>query len=330
VLKGNPETGLYNRDLPKGCEFCRLGGKLVVFVTGECGDDCYYCPVSFERFGRPVSYANERRATDLEDYLQEAYRMGALGAGITGGDPILAIDRTVELIERFKAYFGPEFHVHLYTTGRYVNLDALRELKRAGLDEIRFHPIKEVYWKAVKKAVKVGLTVGLEVPAVEDFNFDWLVKRAKELGVKFININELEVTPRNAVFMRARGHLADHGLAGSSKSHELALSLLRAYESYDLSLHYCTSLYKDVVETRNRFIRTFRISSFPFEDLNPEGTVVRAIVRTDADLSDYGPKLEEGTYVVSPSLLEEIKTKYGVQEVKIIEELPSGLKVTES
>jgi pyruvate formate-lyase activating enzyme-like uncharacterized protein len=329
LLKGNPETGLYNRDLPKGCELCRLGGKLVVYVTGECGDDCYYCPVSFERFGKPVSFANERPAKSVEDYLQEAYRMGAMGAGITGGDPILAFEKVVDLITTFKEFFGPDFHVHLYTSGRYANLDALRELKRVGLDEIRFHPVREVYWRAVENAVKLGLKTGLEVPAIEDFDFNSLIQRAKSLGVSFVNINELEITPRNAPFLRAKGLEADHGLAGNSMSHSLALSIMRAYEDESLSLHYCTSIYKDIVETRNRFIRTFKVSSYPFEDLNPEGTVVRAIVKSKADLSDYGIK-EGDAYVVSPSLLEEIRSKFEVDEVKVVEMYPSSLKVTES
>jgi len=329
LLKGNPEIGLYNRELPRGCELCRLGSKLVVYVTGLCDDDCFYCPVSEERFGKDVMFANERPAKDFEDYLQEAYRMNALGAGITGGDPLIAIDRVTYLIKMFKEYFGREFHVHLYTSGRYANYDALRELKAAGLDEIRFHPHREEYWAAVEKAVKVGLNVGIEVPAIEGLDFKGLVERAKRLGVRFININELEITPRNFPPLRVRGYRADHGLAGSYRSHEMALGVMKAFENEEISLHYCTSIYKDLVETRTRFLRTYRVWSYPFEDVSPDGTVVRALVKTSADLSDYGIKTEEG-YIVSPSVLDEIKRKYQVNEIKIIEVLPNDLRVTES
>ena len=329
MLKGNPEVGLYNRDLPKGCELCRLGGKLVVYISGICDDDCYYCPVSEERFRKDVMFANERPARDFEDYLQEAYRMNALGAGITGGDPVLVIDRTASLITAFKEYFGTDFHVHLYTSGRYANYDALSELKRAGLDEIRFHPLREEYWKAVEKAVKLGMNVGIEVPAIEDFDFRSLIDRAKKIGVRFVNINELELTPRNFPLLRVKGHRADHGLAGSRKSHELAIGVLKAFDNEELSLHYCTSVYKDLVETRTRFLRTYKVWSYPFEDINPDGTLVRAIVRTNADLSEYGARTEDG-YVVSPSVLEEIRQKYRVDEVRIVEVLPNDVRVTES
>ncbi|MEM1629453.1 MAG: radical SAM protein, partial [Saccharolobus sp.] len=131
TLIGNPEIGLYNGKLPRGCELCRLGAKLVLFISGECDDNCFYCPVSEERFGKDRIFANETEINDLVEVIYEAYRMKALGAGITGGDPILKIDRVVEIIRALKDEFGSDFHIHLYTTGRYVNDDVMRELVNA-------------------------------------------------------------------------------------------------------------------------------------------------------------------------------------------------------
>ncbi|MCY0874370.1 radical SAM protein [Acidianus infernus] len=330
MLKGNPEISLYNRDLPLGCKYCRLGSKLVVFITGECGDSCYYCPVSEERFGKDVMYANEKKTESFQDFIYEAYKMNALGAGITGGDPILHLDKVVKLIEILKSEFGEDFHIHLYTSGRYVNYDALFALQRAGLDEIRFHPVRKEYLRAVEKALNFSFDVGLEVPAIpgEEEYLNFLIKWAEEHKVKFININELEITERNFYNLNSKGITITHGLAGGKGSFELALKVLEVNVDSKLDIHYCSSVYKDVVETRTRFLRTIRYYSKPYEKYSGEGTIIKAFVRTNADLSDYGEKTSNGFYI-SPEFVDEVISKYNPDEVRIVEELPYGLKISD-
>ncbi|MBP1358121.1 MAG: radical SAM protein [Sulfolobus sp.] len=328
MLKGNPDIGLYNRYLPKGCELCRLGGKLVVYITGECGDSCYYCPVSNERFGKDIMYANETLVSSIFDYVYEAYRMGALGAGITGGDPILEINRVTDLIRILKDEFGKEFHVHLYTSGRYVTLDVLRELEKVRLDEIRFHPVKEDYLSAVEKALRFNFDVGLEIPSIpgEEGYIEKLIRWAKEKGVKFININELELTERNYQQLNAKGFRITHGVAGVKGSFETALSVLKKYEDSQVALHYCSSVYKDVVETRTRFLRLIKYSAKPYEEYTGEGTLIRALVRSNRDLSDYGEK-DGDFWSISPSHIRLIDA----DEVWVVEEHPDSrrLRVSE-
>lgn len=304
---------------------------MVVFISGECGDSCFYCPVSEGRFGKDRAYANEFPVKDLMDYVYESYRMKAVGAGITGGDPLLHLDRVVELIGILKSEFGRSYHVHLYTTGRYATSDALRELERSGLDEIRFHPVKESYLEAVERALRTSMDVGLEVPAIPGKE-EWLrglVQWAKNKGVKFVNINELEITERNAGNLAPLGFNISHGLAGAKGSFETSLRVLQEFSEAEISLHYCSSVYKDVVETRTRFLRTVRTSAKPYEEYTGEGTVVRALVRTKEDLLDYGEKREE-VYSVSPSIVEELMKKGLADEVWLVEELPYGQKVSET
>ncbi|ABP96296.1 Radical SAM domain protein [Metallosphaera sedula] len=329
LLKGNPEIGLYNRELPRGCELCRMGGKMVVFISGECGDSCYYCPVSEGRFGKDSAYANEYRVKELQDFIYESYRMNALGAGITGGDPLLHLDRVVELITLLKDEFGRSYHIHLYTTGRYASTDALLELAKAGLDEIRFHPVKDQYLSAVERALKVGIDVGLELPVIpgEEDRLSKLINWAREKGVKFVNLNELELTERNFHSLNSKGFRIGHGLAGVSGSFETSMKVLETFHEANISLHYCSSVYKDVVETRTRFIRTLRASGKPYEDITGEGTSLRAIVKSSADLSDFGEKIGD-TFVTSPSLVN-VLPKEKVDEIWIVEELPYGQRLSE-
>ncbi|WP_338599601.1 radical SAM protein [Sulfolobus tengchongensis] len=338
-ITGNPEIGLYTGKLPKGCELCRLGAKLVLFITGECDDNCYYCPVSEDRFGKDKIYANESEVVDVMDVIYEAYRMKALGAGITGGDPILKIDRLVELIRTLKDEFGSDFHIHLYTTGRYVNDDVMRELVRAGLDEIRFHPIKEQYLNAIRVALKYNIDVGLELPAIPNDNdrIIKLIKWAIENNVKFVNLNELELNSRNYLHLNGKGFHAKHGITGVKGSFETALDVLKRFEEERrITVHYCSSIYKDLVETRSRFFRIIKYNSKPYEEYTNEATIVRAIVRVRMpvpDLEDLGSPISKNEYVTSPSLINHIIAEYKelIDEIYVVEEHPDSrrLRVSE-
>ncbi|WP_174630006.1 radical SAM protein [Metallosphaera tengchongensis] len=304
---------------------------MVVFVSGECGDSCYYCPVSEGRFGKDNLYANEFKVENLYDFIYESYRMNAMGAGITGGDPILHLDRVVELIHLLKKEFGSTYHIHLYTSGRYATRDSLTELMKAGLDEIRFHPVKTEYLSAVELAVKLGMNVGIEVPAIpgEESWLSSLIKWAKDKGVNFVNINELELTERNSFNLNSKGFRVSHGLAGVKGSFDTSLRVLKEFSETEISLHYCSSVYKDLVETRTRFIRTMRASGKPFDEVTGEGTLVRAVVKTSEDLTDYGERKGD-IYLVSPSMVNELLGMKSIDEVWVIEELPYGQKIAEN
>ena len=87
----------YNKgSLPKGCQYCVKGEKLVIFITGKCPRSCYFCPVSDQKYQNDVQFANERPVKDFNDIIEEAREMDALGAGITGGDPLEKLERTCE------------------------------------------------------------------------------------------------------------------------------------------------------------------------------------------------------------------------------------------
>ena len=94
--------------LPKGCQMCVRGEKLVLFVTGICPRKCSFCPVSDEKYQHDVIFANERSVTATEDLLKEAEAMKAKGAGITGGDPLAKLERTLEYIKLLKQIILPK------------------------------------------------------------------------------------------------------------------------------------------------------------------------------------------------------------------------------
>src|SRR5207245_2244997 len=131
--------------LPMGCIQCREGAKLVLFVTGLCDKECFYCPVSRDKMYRDVMFANERPihigAGGSEEarwagLFEECELMGAKGAGITGGDPMVVPERVEAAVRALKTRFGAAFHIHLYTSCAF-DIAWIARLKTAGLDEMR-------------------------------------------------------------------------------------------------------------------------------------------------------------------------------------------------
>ena len=107
----------YTARLPQGCRSCRQGAKLVLLVTGKCDTGCFYCPLSSEKRGRSVTFADEARVTKDEDVIDEARSIGAKGTGITGGDPLKAMDLTLRYIRLLK------MHLRRGASHPFVHLD---------------------------------------------------------------------------------------------------------------------------------------------------------------------------------------------------------------
>lgn len=322
---GSAEIGIYSGKLAKGCLYCRIGGKMVIFITGECHDNCYYCPVSEERFGKRVIYANERSINSIEEVIEEAIEMRAIGASLTGGDPLVSLEDSMKVVKILKEAFGNSFHIHLYTSGRYATPSSLISLERAGLDEIRFHPTKMKFLKAIELALKLtSMRVGIEIPSLPNER-EWveeIVKKAIEIGVDFININELEMNERNFTSLYSRGlRKKKDYLASVEGSKELALEMIRKYGKM-INIHYCSARYKDLGETRTRFIRTSYWRALPFEEITPEGTIRKLLVKNNKEirkLIDEGWGVMKGDYAeIYPGIK---------MEGKIIEEHPDFRKL---
>src|SRR5439155_19615324 len=109
-----PFGGFAGGGLAVGCRQCTGASKMVLFVSGVCSFQCFYCPVSDEKMYKAVVFADEKRVTPDEDVLEKARAIRATGAGITGGDPLDAVERTCRYIRLLKADVGPTFHTQLY------------------------------------------------------------------------------------------------------------------------------------------------------------------------------------------------------------------------
>jgi len=264
--------------MPEGCRLCIQGAKLVLFVTGLCGRGCYYCPLSEKRRGKDVIYANERPVRRWGDILKEAQEMEALGTGITGGNPTLKFQRTVKLIRQLKREFGPSHHIHLYSCERLPK-QKLASLRKAGLDEIRFH-----LWESdpVVDAIEMGLEAGVELPVIPGTarQLVKLFSRLDDSGCKFVNLNELEFSETNGRELLQRGfRLKSETSVAVDGSEEVAKTALGwARKHTKLNVHYCPSSLKDSVQLKNRLIRKAKNIAKPHEEVTEDGLLYKGVI----------------------------------------------------
>lgn len=299
------------------------GAKSVLFVTGLCPEGCYYCPISPQRKGRDVTFVNEVPVSDVRDIVDEVAASMSEGVGVTGGEPMLVLDRVVTAIRVLKEVFGKDFHIHLYTSGTGVSRSSLERLVSAGLDELRIHVVSKLSLDAVKTALEFPVDVVVENPVIPGSS-RWLVELITELdrlGVRYVNLNELEVSELNADSLAMRGFKTSPNGRSVAGSRETALTVLRWVENegLEISVHYCPAIYKDRHQYPKRLNRRATATKRVFEEV--EGGLVRWVelghsgLARSLYLADMAIKLGE-VFAIHPRIGRELRSG------KVVEALP--------
>ncbi|HUT28128.1 MAG TPA: radical SAM protein [Methanomassiliicoccales archaeon] len=299
-------SSFYTRRLPRGCRLCRKGTKMVLLVTGKCAMSCYYCPLSEKKKNRDVVYANERLVEKDEDVLEEAMAIGARGTGITGGDPLAVIDRTVHYIKMLKERFGSQHHIHLYTST--IDRDKFLRLQESGLDELRLHPPVDNWGHLDELGIAEsleGLTidVGFEVPAIpgEREGLLALCRYASEHDLGFVNLNELEISETNSQALLGRGLTIRSDTSSAIQDSEgLAREVVNTMGA-DVAIHFCSSSFKDRVQLRERLKRRAKRVARPMDLVTREGMILLGIVEADDPV--WAMRLLEKEYEVPLELM---------------------------
>jgi len=324
--------------LAKGCQLCVKGEKLVLFITGLCGQKCFYCPVSERKFGSDVVFANEWKISNPDnpvELLEEARLTRATGAGITGGDPLVKVGRCCHYIKLLKRTFGKSFHTHLYTPLMLVNEENIKRLYEAGLDEIRFHPdLDDKWWHRIELARKYKWDVGIEIPAIPDYEektrtlIDFIADK-----VMFINLNELEISDTQAAHykMDPKKFVSKDSLSyGVKGSQEMALKMVNYAHEKNLSAHFCTAKLKDSVQVGERLKRRAKSIALPDETITEDGTIIRGCIYLKDTVPSFGyrkrlnetnkkPIIEKLNYVMQELVKNKIfkRDEIRIDEIKI-------------
>ncbi|HJJ42368.1 MAG TPA: radical SAM protein [Methanocorpusculum sp.] len=323
------------KNVSKGCRLCYQGAKLVLFITGLCDRNCWYCPLSEERKNVDVIYANDEKIETPQDAIAQAELMSALGTGVTGGDPLMELERTAEYCRALKNHFGKEHHIHLYT-GHAVTEEELAELKGC-VDEIRMHPPHDEwkgienskYIESVRNAKRMGFDVGFEVPSLKGLrNFFPVLDE-----LDFLNVNQLEWGDSCADAMRERKLEPENDLSNAVKGSGKWASEINGHPK----VHYCTSVFKDSVQLRERLKRIAANSARPFDTITDDGTIMYGSMNPGDDLelilsqlkagSTY-EEMADGTIELNWLQMRKLPKKFG-SDKKIIERYPNDGMIVE-
>jgi len=270
--------------LAKGCKLCVKGRKSVLFVTGLCPRNCFFCPISDEKKNNDVIYINELKINqlDINKLIKEIKDSSSKGVGITGGDPLVKIARTEGFIKLLKEKLGKKFHIHLYTSFNLATKENMKKLHSAGLDEIRFHPDLEtdIFWKNIVNAKEFNWLVGIEVPVIPDKEKELmkLLEYFKD-KVDFFNLNELEMSDnKNVDRFKKNYKLSKDESYAIEGSMDLGIKLLNYCKKYKLNCHLCSVKLKDRVQLSKRIKLRSKKAKLNIDKVTREGLLKRGVI----------------------------------------------------
>lgn len=314
--------------LPTGCKYCVKGEKLVIFISGICSRNCWYCSLSNKRKNKDIIWANERQIKNTKQLIKEAEESNATSAGITGGDPLLFINRTIKYAKALKSKFK-NFHIHIYLPTKLVTKDKLKQLSKY-IDEVRFHPefltnTKSSQDKDLEK-IKLALlfykkqNIGIELPMIPDKKqeiLDFIIKIKPCIG--FVNLNEFELSETNYKLITTNYTLNEGGYT-IKDSKQAGIWLLNKLKNkkIKLNIHLCTAELKNNFQFKNR-LKLHKI--LPYGKRTEDNLVKYLVTYKKPKInSEYFYDKQKNRYILSNRLANKLIKK---QKIFLIEEFPT-------
>lgn len=242
-------TKLWINSLSKGCQLCGEGEWSCLFITGKCNANCFYCPANQQTDGIPSTQLTS--FNNVDDYIQYLDFFGFKGASLSGGEPLLFFERTLDYVQNIKKYFDDKVYLWIYTNGILGSEDIYKKLANAGIDEVRFDIGATNYdLKFLIKAKDIIPNISVEIPAVPE-EFDKLKRVIPELisiGVTNLNLHQLRLTNYNAPKLLKHNYTYLHGEQATVMESELtALKIIEyvADNNLNIGVNYCAFNFKN-------------------------------------------------------------------------------------
>ncbi|MBF0117774.1 MAG: radical SAM protein [Desulfobacterales bacterium] len=242
-------TKLCYGNLSPGCILCSEGLWSCLFINNICNASCFYCPDSQKLKSEPttngISFSNPK---DFIDFIE---KFKIKGVGLSGGEPFMTFDRTINFIEKIKNRYADSIYLWIYTNGILASKEKLERLKKAGIDEIRFDITANAYnTDKLEIATRIIGRVTVEIPAIpeDEEELKATVHKLNEMGVNHLNLHQLRLTPYNYKNLIKRPYTFLHGVKVTVLESELLALKILQYASQNklkLPINYCSFVYKN-------------------------------------------------------------------------------------
>lgn len=241
--------------LSPGCRACIRGTWSCLYLNGLCTRSCFYCPQDRENREEKAPKTDDdfifRRPEDYVAYLK---RYPFEGISFSGGEPFLVFETLLAYVRAIRTTLGTKPYLWAYTNGDLVTEAKARQLREAGLNELRFNLSANRYdSKGIQAAVHNIDTVTIEMPAIPE---DLEIVKSKlgeweAVGVKHLNLHQLMINDFNReAFVERNYTLTNTRLYENGQpvleSELTALALLTQAVRINsrLGVNYCSRCYK--------------------------------------------------------------------------------------
>jgi len=274
--------------LSPGCQRCVEGSWSCLFVNGRCNASCFYCPAPQDNADIPAT--NNLSFRHPQAYATYLQRLGFSGASISGGEPLLTLNRTLAFLRTARQALGADGHLWLYTNGILLTREIAAQLAAAGLDEIRFDIGATGYQcQRITDAVGVIRVVSVEIPAVPEAvpTLQQLLPELPRLGVNHLNLHQLRLTRHNFRQLSERNYTFLHGEKVTVLDSELAaLEILNFVRQHRLALpvNYCSFVFKHRHQKAAARRRVAGLEARPWETVTEAGFIRKLSLTGDPRL----------------------------------------------
>jgi pyruvate formate-lyase activating enzyme-like uncharacterized protein len=225
-----------------------------------------------------------------KDYLAYFQAGNFSGFSISGGEPFLTFEKTIEFLTAMQNRFSDKVYKWLYTNGILLTQEKLLLLHKAGLDELRIDLSAINYdVKPLISAKQLIENVTVEIPAIpeDEEKLKTMLKNFRSIGISFLNLHQLRVTPFNFSKLTNKNYTFLHGQQVTVLESELTAFRLMNFnleQNIGLPINYCSYIYKNRFQNSASRHRWAKLWQEPLKEISQNGYVRKLTVKNDEDL----------------------------------------------